>query len=249
MIARLPRLLTALPALLALTTPVHADEVMAAVAANFTNPAQEIAALFTAETGHEVTLSFGPSGQFYTQITQGAPFEVFLSADAARPAKAIDEGFGVPGSAFTYARGKLVLWSADPHTVTGPEALQAAPEHVAIADPSSAPYGAAAMEVLAALGLNDALQDKIITGKSIAQAYQFTASGNAPLGFVAMSQVAGDTSGSSWVVPGDLYSPIKQDAVLLTPGANDPAAQAFLDFLKTEAATAIIVKYGYETAE
>ncbi|PTV94555.1 molybdate transport system substrate-binding protein [Rhodobacter aestuarii] len=249
MIARLPRLLTALPALLALTAPVQADEVMAAVAANFTKPAQEIAALFTAETGHEVTLSFGPSGQFYTQITQGAPFEVFLSADAARPTKAIEEGFGVPGSAFTYAQGKLVLWSTDPNTVTGPEALQAAPEHVAIADPSSAPYGAAAMEVLAALGLSDALKDKIITGKSIAQAYQFTASGNAPLGFVAMSQVAGDTSGSSWVVPADLYSPIKQDAVLLTPGANDPAAQAFLDFLKTEAATAIIVKYGYETGE
>ncbi|MBZ4023284.1 molybdate ABC transporter substrate-binding protein [Rhodobacter sp. TJ_12] len=243
------RLSTACAALLIATAPAQADAVMAAVAANFTKPAQEIAALFTAETGHEVTLSFGPSGQFFAQITQGAPFEVFLSADAARPAKAVEGGFAVPGSAFTYARGKLVLWSADPATVTGPEALDADPEHVAIADPASAPYGAAAVEVIAALGLTETLADKIITGKSIAQAYQFTASGNAPLGFVAMSQVAGDRSGSSWVVPADLYAPIRQDAVLLMPGKDDPAAQAFLDFLKTPQAVEIIVKYGYETGE
>ncbi|MFD2175251.1 molybdate ABC transporter substrate-binding protein [Rhodobacter lacus] len=244
------RLTLALAASAALATPAAAEEVIAAVAANFTKPAQEIAALFTEKTGDTVTLSFGPSGQFYTQITQGAPFEVFLSADAKRPAKAVEDGFGVPGTNFTYARGTLVLWSADPKAIDGTEAaLKANPEHVAIADPASAPYGAAAVEVIEKLGLTEALAPKIITGKSIAQAYQFTATGNAPIGFVAYSQVIGDETGSQWIIPQEDYTPIKQDAVLLQPGANDPAAKAFLAFLKSPEAIEIIKKYGYETEE
>ena len=239
---------TALALVLALTLPAAADEVIAAVAANFTEPAKEIAALFTAKTGHTVTYTFGPSGQFYTQITQGAPFEVFLSADAARPKKAIEEGFAVAGTDFTYAVGKLVLWSADPAKVDDKGAvLKTDLEHVAIADPKSAPYGAAAIEAMQKLGVYETLEPKLVTGKSITQAYEFVATGNAPVGFVAYSQVIGKTVGSSWMVPADLYQPIRQDAVLLKTGAEDAAAKAYLDFLKTPEVLEIIRKYGYVT--
>jgi len=231
----------------ALAVPAAADEVIAAIAANFTEPAKDIAALFTAKTGHTVTMTFGPSGQFYTQISQGAPFEVFLSADASRPKKAIEEGFAVAGTDFTYAIGKLVLWSADPKTVDDKgEVLKTDLEHVSIADPKSAPYGAAGVEVMKALGVYAALEPKIVTGKSITQAYEFAATGNAPVAFVAYSQVIGKEGGSSWMVPQDLYKPIKQDAVLLKTGAEDAAAKAYLDFLKSPEALEIIKKYGYE---
>ena len=234
--------------MLACAAPAAAEEVIAAVAANFTEPAREIATLFTEKTGHTVTYAFGPSGQFYTQISQGAPFEVFLSADASRPKKAIEEGFAVAGTEFTYAVGKLVLWSADPALVDAEGAvLKTDLAHVAIADPKSAPYGAAAMEVMEKLGVLATLEPKLVTGKSITQAYEFAATGNAPVGFVAYSQVINDTKGSSWMVPADLYKPIKQDAVLLKTGAEDPAAKAYLDFLKTPEAIAIIQKYGYVT--
>jgi molybdate transport system substrate-binding protein len=239
----------AIALVLAFGVPAVAGDVIAAVAANFTKPAQDIAAAFTAKTGHTVTMTFGPSGQFYTQISEGAPFEVFLSADASRPKKAIEEGFGVAGTDFTYAIGKLVLWSADPAKVDAEGAVlkSADLEHVSIADPKAAPYGAAAVEVLQKLGVYEALEPKIVTGKSITQAYEFVATGNAPVGFVAYSQVIGSTTGSTWMVPQDLYKPIKQDAVLLKPGAEDEAAKAYLDFLKTPEALEIIKKYGYVT--
>ncbi len=252
--SRLIALRTALAVLLAASTlaaPVRAGETMAAVAANFTEPANEIAAAFTAATGHTVTFSFGPAGQFYTQITQGAPFEVFLSADQARPEKAESEGFAVPGSRFTYATGKLVLWSADPALIDGTGAVLGKSDlaHVALADPAAAPYGAAAVEAMKALGVYDSLAPKLVTGKSISQTHQFVATGNAPVGFVALSQVIADDKGSRWMVPQDLYTPIRQDAVLLKTGETSEAARAFLDFLKTPEARAIIVRYGYITGE
>ena len=217
-----------------------------AVAANFTDAAKEIAAAYKAKTGDEAVLSFGASGQFYTQITQGAPFEVFLSADDERPKKAVDDGFGVKGSTFTYAVGKLVLWSKQPGLVQGDATLtKAAFDKLSICNPVAAPYGAAAVETLKALKLYDALQPKLVVGANISQAFQFVQTGNAELGFVALSQVIDDTAGSRWMVPQSLYAPIRQDAVLLKKGEGNPAATGFLSFLRGPEATAIIRRYGY----
>jgi molybdate transport system substrate-binding protein len=242
---------TALSAVLLLlgSVPARAASVPLAVAANFTGPAKVLAAKFQQETGNTVVLSFGASGQFFTQITQGAPFEVFLSADAARPQALVAKGLGVSGTSFTYAIGKLVLWSATPGLVDDQGKVLSTGKfnHIAIADPKSAPYGAAAVQTLKALGVYDAVSLKIVTGESINQAYQFTASGNAELGFVALSQVIKDDKGSQWLVPQTLYKPITQDAVLLKPGANDAAAKAFLAYLKTPEALGIIRSYGYAT--
>ncbi|WP_145106838.1 molybdate ABC transporter substrate-binding protein [Cereibacter sediminicola] len=247
---RLPPLRAALAATLAaalLAAPAGAGETLAAVAANFTEPAAEIAAAFTAATGHTVSFSFGPAGQFYTQIAQGAPFEVFLSSDQTRPEKAEAEGLAVPGTRFTYAIGALVLWSADPALIDGTEGALRRPDlaHVAIADPAAAPYGAAAVETMQALGLYDTLRPRLVTGKSISQAHQFVATGNAPVGFVALSQVISEDKGSRWRVPSELHAPIRQDAVLLKAGETSEAARAFLDFLRTPEARAIIERYGY----
>ncbi len=232
------------------TAPAEAAQVTIAVAANFTEPSKEIAAAFKKATGDEAILSFGASGPFYTQITQGAPFEILLSADDERPKKAIAEGYGVAGSEFTYAVGKLVLWSASPDVVKGAETLKAnAFTRLSVANPVGAPYGAAAIETLKALKLYDTLQPKIVLGNTIAQAFQFVETGNAELGFVALSQLAGKTGGSRWMVPQDLYSPILQDAVLLKKGADNAAAKAFLTFLKGPEAHAIIEKYGYGFAD
>lgn len=217
-----------------------------AVAANFTDAANEIAAAFAAETEHEAVLSFGATGQFYTQITQGAPFEVFLAADDKRPTLAVEESYGVAGSVFTYAIGQLVLYSAEAGRVEGPEALSADDvNQIAIANPETAPYGAAAVEAMRGLGVYDALQGKIVQGQSIAQAFQFVETGNAVVGFVALGQVSQSEAGSRWLVPQDLYTPIAQDAVLLKTGEDNPAAVAFLEFLRSETATDIIEKYGY----
>jgi len=223
-----------------------ADQVKVAVAANFTEAAKEIAAAFKTETGHEAVLSFGSTGQLYTQIAQGAPFEVFLAADAARPEKAVEEGFAVKDGAFTYAIGKIVLWSVNPDLVTGVKTLQTARfDKIAIANPGTAPYGTAAIEAMSALNVYDGLQPKIVQGANIAQAYQFVKTGNAELGFVALSQIADNEDGSRWVVSDDLYDPIRQNAVLLKTGQRNPAAEAFLSFLKSTAAVAFIEKYGY----
>ncbi len=226
-------------------------EVQVAVAANFTAPMQKIAAEFEKDTGHKVLLSSGATGKFYAQIKNGAPFEVFLAADDETPAKLETEGDAVPGSRFTYAIGKLMLWSAQPGYVDDQGAVlkKGQFQHLAIANPKTAPYGAAAMEVLTHLNLLDAVQPKLVTGENIAQAHQFVATGNAQLGFVALSQVMENgklTGGSGWQVPTKLYEPIRQDAVILAKGKDQPAAEALMKYLKGRKATAIIKSYGYD---
>jgi molybdate transport system substrate-binding protein len=234
-------------ALGAFAAPALAAETQVAVAANFTEPAKEIAAAFKAATGHEAVLSFGSSGQFYAQIAHGAPYAVFLSADAERPKKAEQEGLAVAGTRFTYALGKLALYSRTPGLADGGAALKAGRfAKLAVADPVAAPYGAAAVETLQKLGIYEAVKPKIVTGASITQTWQFVATGAADLGFVALSQVIAEPAGSRWLVPASLYAPIEQQAVLLKTGATDPAARAFLDFLKGPQARAVIKRYGYE---
>jgi molybdate transport system substrate-binding protein len=237
-------------ALAALTVlPAHAGETKVAVAANFTDAANEIAKVFEEKTGHEAILSFGSTGQLYTQITQEAPFEVFLAADDERPSKAIEEGFAVAGSQFTYAIGTLVLWSQDPDLVQGERTLQNADfTKIAIANPETAPYGAAAVQAMKALGVYDQLEPKIVQGNNISQTLQFVETGNAELGFVALAQVVGSDEGSRWIVPEDLHDAIRQDAVLLQRGADSDAAKAFIEFLSGPDAAPIIAKYGYGTA-
>lgn len=243
------RLLLATLALLSVTATARAGETNVAVAANFTAPAKEIAKAFEAKTGHKAVLSFGATGQFYAQIKQDAPFTVLLAADEETPRKAAAEGLAVGDSRFTYAVGRLVLWSKNPATVTGEDTLKtAAFEKVAIANPALAPYGAAAVQAMKKLGVHDALQPKIVQGNTIAQAYQFAETGNAEVGFVALSQVIEKGEGSRWVVPETLHEPIRQDAVLLTKGAGDEAAKAFLAFLKGPEAGAVIARFGYGTA-
>jgi len=230
--------------------PAQADEVSVAVAANFTAPMQKIAVEFEKDTGHKVATSFGATGKFYAQIKNGAPFEVLLAADDETPAKLVKESAAVPGSQFTYAIGKLVLWSAKPAIVdeAGTVLKNASFDHLAVANPKVAPYGAAAVETLKALGVYDTLQPKIVTGESIAQTHQFVSSGNALLGFVALAQVLkdGKIAGSAWVVPARLYTPIRQDGVILDKGKGKPAPEALLKYLKADKAKAIIQSFGYE---
>ena len=217
-----------------------------AVAANFTEPAREIAALFKQKTGNEAVLSFGASGAFFTQITHGAPFEVFLSADEERPNVAVEQGFAVADSRFTYAIGKLVLWSRVVDVTDGEAALKAGKfAKLSIANPIAAPYGTAAVETMKALGVYDALRPKIVQGNSIAQAFQFVDTRNAEVGFVALAQLYGVTAGTRWEVPSSLHAPIRQDAVLLKTGADNEASKAFLAFLKGPEAQAIIERFGY----
>nr|WP_319388551.1 molybdate ABC transporter substrate-binding protein [uncultured Cohaesibacter sp.] len=226
----------------------QAAETKVAVAANFTAAAKEIATAFEAETGHTAVLSFGSTGKIYTQIANGAPFSLFLAADQARPIKAEKEGLAVADTRFTYAQGKIVLYSTDPALVDSEGAVLQSPDKfdkLAIANPKTAPYGAAAMETLTNLKVPSAVMDALVQGDSISQTHQFVASGNAQLGFVALSQVVDSKEGSQWVVPSDLYTPIKQDVVLLKTGADDEAAKAFLAFLKGDKAKAIILKFGY----
>ncbi|MBO0903053.1 molybdate ABC transporter substrate-binding protein [Jiella sonneratiae] len=231
---------------LAASQAAAAETTVVAVAANFTEPAKEIATAFHEATGDTAKLSFGSTGALYTQIGQGAPFEVFLAADDERPRRAVDEGLAVKGSGFTYAVGTLVLYSTDPKLVGGPDALKTGDfDKIAIANPKTAPYGTAAVETMKKLGVYDDLADKIVQGNSIAQTFQFVSTGNAELGFVALSQVVGDEAGSRWVVPAADHTAIRQDAVLLKTGASNEAAKEFLDFLKGPQAKKIIEKYGY----
>ncbi|WP_176085679.1 molybdate ABC transporter substrate-binding protein [Martelella sp. HB161492] len=225
-----------------------AGQINVAVAANFTEAAKDIAAAFNQQTGDDAVLSFGSTGKLYTQIANGAPFTVFLAADQERPEKAVTEGLAVEGSEFTYAIGKLVLYSSDAGLVDDDGAVLKSEDgfdKIAIANPDAAPYGAAAVETMKALGLYDTLTPKIVQGDSISQTYQFVTTGNAELGFVALSQVIDTEGGSQWVVPADLYTPIKQDAVLLKTGADDETSKAFMDFLKSDTAHKIIESYGY----
>jgi molybdate transport system substrate-binding protein len=235
---------------MALAGGVQAGEVQVAVAANFAGPLARIGEAFSAATGHTLKVSAGPTGKFYAQIVAGAPFEVLIAADDETSKKLVAEKRAVAGSNFTYAIGKLVLWSAQPGFVDEQGAVLASAKfaHLAIANPKVAPYGAAALEVLKARGLTDALTPKIVTGESIAQAYQFVLTGNAELGFVALSQVVvpgKPVLGSYWQVPGKLYGEIRQDAVLLTTGEKNPAAAALLAYLKGDVARRLIQEYGY----
>lgn len=224
------------------------ETVNVAVAANFADTATEIARIFEEKTEHKAILSFGPTGQFYTQIRESAPFHVFLSADEARPRKLIEEGFGVANEEFTYAIGKLVLWSKKPRFVTNEETLRkGAFTKIAIANPAAAPYGAAAIEVMQRLNVYDSLQARIVKGNSIAQTFQFIDTDNAELGFIALSQILNHKEGSWWLVPNKYYRTIRQDAVLLKSGEQNTAAKAFMMFLKSPASQSIIQKYGYET--
>ncbi|WP_297322504.1 molybdate ABC transporter substrate-binding protein [uncultured Bartonella sp.] len=228
----------------------HAGETVVAVAANFTDPVKEIAEQFKEKTGHGATLSFGATGNFYQQIKNGAPFEVFLAADTERPTKAVEEGYAVKGTEFTYAIGTLVLWSAKEGLVKGPETLTDSNiTHISYCNPDAAPYGKASVETMDALKVHDRIKDKLVEGQNISQAYQFVKTGNAEIGFVALSQIINEKGGSKWVVPQNYYNPIRQDAVLLKTGENNEAAKAFIEFLKGPEAATIIKKYGYALLE
>lgn len=230
-----------------LSAPVSADEVRVAVAANFLRPLQQLSELFESERGISVVPISGSTGKLYAQIHNGAPFDLFLAADAARPARLEAEGLARSGSRATYALGRLVLWSPSPGYVTGPETLERDDfRHLSIANLHTAPYGAAAVQTLRQLGVWDRLQGRLVQGESVGQAYRFVAGGSAELGLVAASQLL-DEAGSSWPVPASLHDPIEQQLVLLERAAASPAAPAFRDFLlRDPAADALIRAAGYD---
>ena len=230
--------------------PARAAVARIAVAANFRDAAGEIGAAFQSATGHTVRFSFGSTGQLFVQIAQGAPFDAFLAADSERAAKTIEEGLGVSGSRFTYALGRIALFSIDDRLVAGPETLERSGfSKLAIAEPASAPYGAAAVQALQSLDLYAKLENRIVRGLNVAQTYQFVYSGNADLGFVALSQIARHSDGSRWIVPHRLHDPIAQDAVLLKRGQSNVAAREFLEFLRGGRSDAVRHKYGYGGAD
>ena len=238
-------------ALVALGNGAQAAQVNVAVAANFTAPMQKIAAQFEKATGHKAILSFGSTGKFYAQIQHGAPFQVLLSADDTTPARLEQEGLGVKGSRFTYAIGKLVLWSKRANVVDDKgEVLKSGTfDRLALADPKLAPYGAAAIQTMTKMGLLAQLTPKFVRGENISQTFQFIATENAQLGFVALSQVYVDgkiTEGSAWLVPANLYAPIRQDAIMLSNGQDNAAAMALDNYLKGEQAQAVIRSFGYD---
>ncbi len=245
----------ALTSIGAIPLKAEADTALVAVAANFAETAEALVPSFREASGHDLQLTTGSTGKLYAQISQGAPFDVLLSADAATPARLLAEGNAVEGTSFTYALGQLTLWSSDPDRIgdDGPAALEdPALRFVALANPDLAPYGVAARETLQALDLWDSLQPKIVMGQNIGQTHSMVATGAAELGFVAFSAVISDRAaieGSHWDVPPDMFAPIRQDAVLLNHGADNAAAQAFLDFLRTSAAAEVIEGFGYAPAD
>ncbi len=245
------RLIGCVVTLLGLALNVQAAEVSVAVASNFTAPMRKIAQAFEQETGHRAVLSSGSTGGFLVQIRNGAPFQVLVAADASTPLKIESEGLGVEGSRFTYAIGTLVLWSAQPGFVdgTGDVLRRGKFERIAIANPKLAPYGVAALETLSRLGVLQRVQPRLVRGENISQAYQFVATGNAELGLVALSQVVDDgkmVRGSGWIIPADLHAPIRQDAILLSPGKDHPAAIALMGFLRGDKARSVIRSFGYD---
>ncbi|MCG7865211.1 MAG: molybdate ABC transporter substrate-binding protein [Candidatus Thiodiazotropha taylori] len=231
------------------TTGIEAAEVKLAIAANFTDVARILAERFEQQTGHTTRISYGSTGKLYSQIEHGAPFEVFLAADRARPEKVQDEGLAVSGSGFVYARGKLVLWSLRESLFTEGESYLKGSDfrHLALANPKTAPYGLAAQQVMQHLGVMESIRPRLVKGDSIAQTFQFVATGNADAGFVALAQIKAwqGESGTLWEIPESYYAPIDQAAVLLNKGQDNPAAHAFLDFLKSEKAKQLIQAYGY----
>jgi molybdate transport system substrate-binding protein len=229
---------------------VHADEARVAVAANFATPLKTLAADFNKASGHRLLISPESTGKLYAQIKNGAPYDVLLSADQLTPSKLAKEGQAIAHTQFTYGTGKLVLWSSTPNTLGSmTEVLTTSQaKHLAIANPKTAPYGAAAVDALKNLGLYERWHPRFVQGENIAQTLQFVSTGNAELGFVAMSQVMQNgrfTTGSGWVVEPHLYAPIKQDAILLKNGETNKAALAWLDYLKSTAARTLIEQYGY----
>ncbi len=227
--------------------PARSETALIAVATNFAGAAEKLAADYGAASGDTVTITAGATGKLYAQISAGAPFDAFLSADTKTPAKLEAEGTGVAGSAFPYATGSLVLWSADAATdLSDPKAALAKTAHVAIANPDLAPYGRAAVEVIEAMGLTDTLADRIVMGENIGQAQTMAASGAAEVGFVAASGLVGlPEPGASWVVPKDMHAPLTQGAILLTHGAENRAAQGFLAYLASDAGKMTIAGFGY----
>ncbi|TPW31910.1 molybdate ABC transporter substrate-binding protein [Pararhizobium mangrovi] len=233
-----------------LAGPAMAATARVAVAANFTAAAKEIGTAFQKQSGDTIDFSFGSTGQLYNQISNGAPFDVFLAADTKRPKMALDQGYAVKGTDFTYAIGQIVLYSTDADLVKGKQTLTKADfDKIAIANPKTAPYGTAAVQAMKAMGVYASLKPKVVQGNNIAQTFQFVESGNAALGFVAFSEVAQSEKGSRWVVPSDTYDPIRQNAVILKNGKGNAVAKAFVDFLKGPQAARIIKKYGYATAK
>lgn len=234
-------------AVLAAAPCAWADETNVAVATNFAAAAKEIGAQFTKATGHRAIFSFGATGQLYAQITQGAPFDIYLAADRERPARIVDAGLAISGSQFTYATGRLVLFSKDPSYIRGKSTLiRDEASRIAIANPAIAPYGAAAIAAMKSLGLYESAKSRLVRGANIAQTYQFVYTGNAEIGFVSYAQLAGHTEGSRWIVPTNLHPAIAQNAVLLKRGKRNQAALAFLIFLKGSEARSVKEKYGYD---
>lgn len=237
--------------LIACAGAARADEALVAVAANFANAVEAISAAFTADTGHTLQITTGATGKLYAQISEGAPFQVMLSADVKTPARIEEEGLGVAGSTFTYAVGKLVLWSPDAGRISDdPKAALEAVDtlFIAIANPDVAPYGVAAREALQALGVWDAVQPKIVMGENIGQTFSMVDTGAAHVGFIAASAIHGpgiEPRGSSYDIPQEMFTPIEQGAVLLNPGKDNVAAVAFLDYLKGDTAKGIIESFGY----
>jgi molybdate transport system substrate-binding protein len=231
-------------------TPAFAEQALVAIAANFIPPFHEIAIEFETASGHTLRVAAGASGTFYAQIKNGAPFDVFVSADMERPKLLEDEGLGVKGSRFTYAKGRLVLWSPDAELVKGEETLRSKTfKRLAIANPKTAPYGLAAMQAMQKLELWESLQPQIVMGENLGQTMGFVESGNAELGFLAFSQVMDQkikAKGSRWDVPSNLHEPIKQDVILLRKGKDNPAAKALMEFVRGPQAKKIIERYGYE---
>lgn len=247
----LRRLAATVTLLVLLPAAVRAGEVTVAVATNFALPMEALATRFEAETGHELTVVLGSTGKLYAQIRNGAPFDVLLAADQARPQRLERETLAEPGTRFTYALGRLVLWSADPALIGADcrDTLAAGRfRHLAIANPALAPYGAAARDVLEALGVWQEVRPRLVRGESIGQAFQLVATGNAELGFVALAQLArpeAASGGSRWDVPAELHAPIRQDAILLSRAVGNPAAEAFLTHLRSATAQALIERFGY----
>lgn len=236
---------------LCLTISASAADLHLAVAANFTAPMEQLKPLFEKASGHKLIISYGTVGKFYAQIKNGAPFELLISADDETPIRLEKDGLALPETRFTYAIGKLMLWSTKPGLVDakGEVLKQAEFKRLAIASPKLAVYGAAGVEVMKKLGVYEQLQSKLVFGENISQTYQFVATANADLGFVALSQIYKNGSyaaGSHWQVPANLYPQIRQDAVLLTRGKDNPAGRALLTFLKTQETKKIIRSYGYD---
>lgn len=229
---------------------LHAEEITIAVAANFNFAMEELVTAFETESGHKVNVAYGSSGRLYAQIVNGAPYQLFFSADQEKPQALVEEGLAEESNHFTYAVGTLLLWwlesDKDIYEVLNNGSL----ERIAIANPRVAPYGKAAMQVLESLGLVEQYENRLVMGENVSQVYQFTATGNTEAGFIALSQISqfdNPLLGTGWIVPPQLHEPIYQDVVLLKNAENNLVAKAFLDFIKGEQAKTIIDRFGYKT--